>query len=241
MRAYNLKILNQSRHLGRMIRLAKFDGFVFSKLHAIGSKSEGPAYYLQQWDDKEIAIAKKTHLWQEDPALQKYLGKKATIEGKLNDGVLDYEKISDYRLAGHTEPINDPETQNKLEIRVKPDTDILWVDKMPGLKIPQSVALTLLAKWPFRSIWEGICPTAQTFDFSIERKGETLWQWSKGKIFAQVQTPVSVPGAEYVKIATESWYFYPDEIKSEGIYTARAKFIATGQEAIATFEIKFAY
>jgi len=218
-----------------MIRLAKFDGFVFSKLRAIGSKSEGPAYYLQQWDYEEIAIAKKTHLWQEDPALQQYLGKKATIEGKLNHDVLDYEKIGDYLPPKHSD------LHNKLEIRVKPETDVLWVDKMPGLEIPQSMTLTLLAKWPYRSIWKGMCPTAQTHDFSIERKGETLWQWSKDKVFAQALTPVEVPGGKFMNFAGETWYFYPGEIKSEGIYTARAKFIATGQEAIATFEIRFAH
>ena len=47
----------------------KFDGFLFSKLQAIGTRSEGPAYFLQEFDKKEVPILKHTMLWQVDPAL----------------------------------------------------------------------------------------------------------------------------------------------------------------------------
>jgi len=39
--------------------MSEFHGFMFSKLHLIGSKSEGPRYLLQQFDYSEIHVAKK--------------------------------------------------------------------------------------------------------------------------------------------------------------------------------------
>jgi len=215
--------------------LAEFDGYVFSKLHAIGTKSEGPAYFLQQWDYREIQIAKKAHLWEDDPALHQFLGKKATIEGSLDQNIIHYDKITGYQ------PSKEPELQKKLEVRVKPERDVLWVNKMPGGgEAKQSMGLTLLVKWPYRSIWTGLCPTSQIYDLFVERNGEIIWQWSKEHVFLEVLTPVEVPGGDFIPY-TETWYFHPKDIRSEGIYTARGKFIASGQEAIANFEIKFAY
>jgi hypothetical protein len=214
--------------------LAKFDGYVFSKLYAIGSKSEGPAYFLQQWDYDEIKIAKKANLWEDDPALHQFLGKKATIEGSIDQDGIHYDKIMGYQ------PSKEPGVQKKLEIRIKPERDVLWVDKMPGERAKQSMALTLLVKWPYRSIWKGLCPTSQIYDLFVERKGEIIWQWSKELVFLDVLTPVEIHGGDFIPY-TETWYFHPKDIKSEGIYTARGKFIASGQEAIANFEIKFAY
>ncbi len=77
--------------------MAKFDGYVFSKLYAIGSKSEGPAYFLQQWDYDEIKIVKKANLWEDDPALHQFLGKKATIEGSLDQDGIHYDKIMSHQ------------------------------------------------------------------------------------------------------------------------------------------------
>ena len=74
----------------------KFDGFLFSKLQAIGTRSEGPAYFLQKFDEKEVPILKHTMMWQADPALQKYLGTKVTIEGELAGDVLTYTSGKPY-------------------------------------------------------------------------------------------------------------------------------------------------
>jgi hypothetical protein len=158
----------------------------------------------------------------------------ATIEGSIDQDGIHYDKIMGYQ------PSKEPSVQKKLEIRIKPERDVLWVDKMPGREAKQSMALTLLVKWPYRSIWKGLCPTSQIYDLLVERKGEIIWQWSKERVFLDVLTPVEIPGGDFVPY-TETWYFYPKDIKSEGIYTVRGKFIASGQEAIANFEIKFAY
>ena len=214
--------------------MVKFDGYLFSKLYRIGSKSEGPEYFFQQWDYSEIQIVKKANLWEEDPKLHQFLGKKATIEGSFVQGGIQYNTIENLR------PLKEPEKEKKLEIRIKPEREVLWVDKMPGGEAKQSMGLTLLVKWPYRSIWKGLCPTSQIYDFFVERNGEIIWQWSKEQVFLDVLTPVEIPGGDFIPYP-ETWYFYPKDIKSEGIYTARGKFIASGQEAIANFEIKFAY
>ena len=73
----------------------EFEGFLFSKLQRIGSRSEGPDYFLQGWDYSETPVIKKAYLWEEDPTLQPFLGKKVTILGELTDGGIEYQKISE--------------------------------------------------------------------------------------------------------------------------------------------------
>lgn len=82
-----------------------YKGFLFSKLEAIGSKSEGPVYFIQQFDYLEIKIVKNANPWEQDPVLQKYLGSKVEINGHLESGCLKYDKIGPYtaskaRIAG---------------------------------------------------------------------------------------------------------------------------------------------
>ncbi len=77
--------------------MSKFNGFIFSKLHSIGTRSEGPNYFLQQFDYNEIPIKKQAEPWGEDPNLQKVLGAKATITGEIASlGELEYSKITDF-------------------------------------------------------------------------------------------------------------------------------------------------
>ena len=74
--------------------MSNFEGYLFSKLDAIGSRSEGPLYYLQLADSTELLVANNVGPWQEDPGLHKYVGKKVTITGKKDSGgILHYEHI----------------------------------------------------------------------------------------------------------------------------------------------------
>jgi hypothetical protein len=74
-----------------------YSGYLFAKLDNIGTKSEGPSYYLQQFDNSEIHIIKNGILWQRDPALDKYLNTKVTITGVLESGQLRYTKIEGFQ------------------------------------------------------------------------------------------------------------------------------------------------
>jgi hypothetical protein len=78
--------------------MTEFHGFLFSKLHSIGTKSEGPLYILQLFDETEIVINKKATPWQQDLELQKFISTKVTITGECSSaGLLDYEGVSPFK------------------------------------------------------------------------------------------------------------------------------------------------
>lgn len=221
--------------------MKRFDGYLFSKLDKIGSKSEGPVYILQKWDYKEIPIVKKAELWKKDTALHKFLGKKVNIEGVLREKEIHYEKIDSF--------LNPDEPAEKLldidlKLQLK-DDGVLWINKMPSPKpVPPSIKnmqLTLLVRWPYRSIWSGTCPTSQLYDFFIESpKGNVIWQWSKCVIFGEKPTLVEIPGGASFEFPV-TWNYFDNAIELIGTYKARGVFIASGQEVSEEFEIKFAY
>lgn len=214
--------------------MAKFDGYLFSRLAAIGSKSEGPVYFLQQFDYKEYSVIKKAPLWQEDPKLHKYLNRKVVINGKMSYSGIEYKSIALYKQPKNLR------AAKKLDLDIKLEHDPLWVDKQPGPRRPgQSTTFTLKVRWPDRSIWEGQCPTTQVFDFLVMHKGKTIWTWSKGKIFAPSTTPVLIPGPSWHDFSGV-WEIDPKTIKAEGTYVVKAIFIAAGQDFEKEFEIKFA-
>lgn len=215
----------------------RFDGYLFSKLHLIGSKSEGPIYILQRWDYSEHQVIKKTMPWQEDPNLHKFLDKKVTIEGAFGQDGIRYETIS--VLSSTPKVVPDEAVPNKLEVSVKPEKEVLWVNKMPPQPKPQSMNLTLSVQWPYRSIWHGVCPTSQIYDFFVEKDGQMIWQWSKGRMFSMIVTPVNVSGGSPIEY-TVRWDFSSDQIQAEVDYLARAVFIAARQEAATAFQVKFA-
>jgi len=77
-------------------------GYLFSKLMNIGSKSEGPQYFLQQINfdkgefEKEVVVIKQVELWQEDSQLQVFLGKKVEIEGESTADGIVYKVIGEH-------------------------------------------------------------------------------------------------------------------------------------------------
>lgn len=215
--------------------MARFDGYLFSKLYAIGTKSEGPIYILQRWDYSEHMVIKKTLPWEKDPDLHKFLDQKVTIEGVFGQDGIRYEKIS----ALPSEKGLDLAETHKLEVSLKLEHDILWVNKMPPQPKPQSMNLILSVRWPYRSIWHGVCPTSQLYDFFVETHGKMIWQWSKGRSFSMIVTPVNVSGGDPVEYSI-AWRFSSDEIL-DGDYQARAVFIASGQEAVKSFKVSSAY
>lgn len=78
--------------------MKKFHGFLFSKLQGIGTKFEGPAYGLQQFDKTELPIDKKSNPWSADPKLQEKLATKVTITGELVEGHIKYDDIAPCEL-----------------------------------------------------------------------------------------------------------------------------------------------
>lgn len=212
--------------------MTTFHGYLFSKLQNIGTKSEGPDYYLQLFDYHEVMVIKQAHAWQVDPTLHPWLNHKVAIEGVLEMDGLRYEHIMPYESQTDAH-------QLALELKVEPD--FVWVDMLPpGPPARQQIQLTLLVQWPYRSIWEGECPTTQLYDFTVEFEGKLLWRWSDKQVFDAVTTPVKIPGGAPVAYPV-IWECDPAELSAEGCYLARATYIASGQTVCREFEVKFAY
>jgi len=77
-------------------------GILSVKIARIGTKSEGPDYYIKPLDEyanrwSEILVRKKTHLWQNDPILHKHIDKKVLILGEIIETkstiTVDYEFV----------------------------------------------------------------------------------------------------------------------------------------------------
>ena len=77
-------------------QLNQFHGFLFSKLTNIGTKSEGPSYFLQYRNYKDIKIIKHTNPWQRDPELEKFLGRNVEISGHITNKTIDYQAIKSW-------------------------------------------------------------------------------------------------------------------------------------------------
>lgn len=211
--------------------MAEFTGFLFSKLFRIGTSSEGPEYFLQdlqqQENNLELGITKQVRLCQEDPCLQRYLGQKVTILGELVDGQLIYESVPPYYHP------------DSLTLQLQLERDTLWLNKglLPSRPLP--LEIRLLVYWPNRSIWTGVVPTTQIYDFSVERDGQVMWQWSRGQTFDPQETQVQILGGGPRPFPVV-WMFDPDQIEAEGFYLIRGNFLASDQTVEKWLEIRFA-
>ena len=79
-------------------------GILSAETVAKGSLSEGPRYYIQPLDHysnrwSRILVRKKVHLWENDPVLHKFIGKKIRILGEIIETkstiTVDYESVEE--------------------------------------------------------------------------------------------------------------------------------------------------
>ena len=77
-------------------------GILYAKTTGVGTLSEGPKYFIKPLDDyanrwSEIIVRKKTHLWENDPVLHKFIDKKVLILGEIIETkstiTVDYEFV----------------------------------------------------------------------------------------------------------------------------------------------------
>jgi len=77
-------------------------GILFAKMKGKGTRSEGPEYFIKPLDEyknrwSEILVRKKTHLWEKDPELHKFLNKNVLISGDIIETkhtiTIDYFKV----------------------------------------------------------------------------------------------------------------------------------------------------
>jgi len=83
-------------------------GILFARIKGKGTRSEGPEYFIKPLDDyknrwSEILVRKKTHLWQKDPELHKFLDKKVLIIGEIIETrstiTIDYSEVKVLELS----------------------------------------------------------------------------------------------------------------------------------------------
>lgn len=117
----------------------------------------------------------------------------------------------------------------------------LWINKMPpSPQEPPTLDIAFEVTWPNRSVWEGTCPTTQQLDFFIIRRDFENLTWSEGLVFAQVETPIFIPGPSSI-VYKINWVLDPARFTDEGAYILEATFIATGHKETQNLEIKFAH
>ena len=77
-------------------------GILSAKIVGVGTLSEGPKYFIKPLDDyanrwSEILVMKKSHLWQNDQILHKFIDQKVLILGEIietkNTITVDYEFV----------------------------------------------------------------------------------------------------------------------------------------------------
>ena len=162
--------------------MSKWNGFLFSKQYLLGSKSEGPVYYLQEINYNETGITKKANLWQEDKLLQLFLGKKVTIEGVIKDGKIQYSTVKAY------DPISEIVEKKLLEIKIS--------SKKVIKKDCTMVEITFSVRWPYRSIWYGECPNGKQYEFLLVDGEKQIAVWSHGRIFDDNEMEIKIPGGK---------------------------------------------
>ena len=69
------------------MKIKTYSGLLIAKKERIGTRSEGPEYYLKlkepnDFGQSEIAIRKEVQLWQEDPNLHQFLGQNVELKGE---------------------------------------------------------------------------------------------------------------------------------------------------------------
>ena len=69
------------------MELKIYSGMIISKRDRIGTRSEGPEYYIKleepnELGQTELSIRKEVHLWEEDPVLQRHVGNKVRLKGE---------------------------------------------------------------------------------------------------------------------------------------------------------------
>ena len=83
--------------------MGEIRGILFAKIVGKGSRSEGPKYFIRPLDDyknrwPEILVRKKTHMWENDPELHKFLDKEVLLTGEIIETkstiTVDYSNVN---------------------------------------------------------------------------------------------------------------------------------------------------
>lgn len=234
----------------------KFNGYLYAMLAEIGSRSEGPAYYLQllepHRDITEYSINKKSELWDIDPVLHAFLARKISIGGELQEGLINYKTIIPYgeELTGEL-PATEP-TISKLSMSLSfvgntysAEDRMMWVNKMPVSGGPppllNNLRIVLDYKWLAEGDYRGQCPSSQFFEFTIQDpNGIKIWEWGKTIRFNNTDNSFELTGRQKYTFFVD-WPFFNHAIQHAGEYTVTANFLATGNILKKKLLVTFVY
>ena len=82
--------------------MGEIRGILFAVIEGKGTRSEGPKYFIKPLDDyknrwSEILVRKKTHMWENDPELHKFLDNEVLINGEIIETkstiTIDYSNV----------------------------------------------------------------------------------------------------------------------------------------------------
>jgi hypothetical protein len=83
--------------------MESFKGLVYVKHGRIGSKSEGPDYYLQTWDGEYILKYTDRNLWEPDYYLEFFCRKLVEVNGELIEEAIEDLNIYVIKVTGINE------------------------------------------------------------------------------------------------------------------------------------------
>lgn len=236
--------------------MTKFNGFLYAMLTEIGTRSEGPSYYLQLLEPQGrttfYPIQKQSELWDIDPVLHAFLARKISINGELQDGWIHYKSMIPYgeELIGEL-PALDPQI-SKLSMGISfmgntysNEDQHLWINKMPVMGGPppflNNLRILLDYKWLTAGEYRGQCPTSQFFEFTIHAPNNRLiWEWAKAIRFSNTNNSFELIGNQKYTFMVD-WPFFNHAIDQAGDYTVTAKFLATGNILKKTLVVTFVY
>lgn len=69
-------------------------GVLLSRTERVGTRAEGPEYYLRAEDGREFHVVKNALPWKADKVLRKELGNEVWMPGALVDGELIYKEVN---------------------------------------------------------------------------------------------------------------------------------------------------
>ncbi|WP_440955963.1 hypothetical protein ACSAZK_03125 [Methanosarcina sp. Mfa9] len=73
--------------------MGTFKGLVYVKHGRIGSKSEGPDYYLQTWDQEYLLKYADRNLWELDYYLEFFCRKFVDVDGKISKEIIGGKEV----------------------------------------------------------------------------------------------------------------------------------------------------
>jgi hypothetical protein len=216
--------------------MKEFEGYLFSRLHLIGSKSEGPVYYLQTPSYSEVKINKQAQSWAKDKILHDVLDSWVKVTGELEEDVsITYANV-EQRIGVLRDSIVEP-----VKVEVLCLVNPIVVNKQPiiGESPSQSVIVQVIVTNTLDIALEDYHSSPLPIQVSLkDPKGQIVAHfpdkviWLMTRIPLPAKTPVTYTGLLPIN---------PNKFAIEGEYSLSGKYLPRGLEESIPVEVKFVW